>query len=56
MLKDEVAISSEKMKKLDLKIIAKSVVDDFNSIYNSKRGISVQLKNKWFKRLYNSRN
>ena len=44
MLKDEVAISSETMKKLDLKIIAKSVVDDFNSIYHSKRGISVQLK------------
>ncbi len=44
MLKDEVAISSEKMEKLDLKIIAKSVVDDFNSIYNSKKGISVQLK------------
>ncbi len=44
MLKDEVAISSEQMKKLDLITIAKSVVDDFNSIYNSKRGISVQLK------------
>jgi len=44
MLKDEVAISSEKMKKLDLRIIAKSVVDDYNSIYNSKRGISVKLK------------
>ncbi len=43
MLKDEVAISSEKMKKLDLRIIAKSVVDDYNSIYNSKRGISVKL-------------
>ena len=44
MLKDEVAISSEQMKKLDLKIIVKSVVDDYNSIYNSKRGISVNLK------------
>ncbi len=44
MLKDEVAISSEKMQKLDLISIAKSVVDDFNSIYNSKRGISIQLK------------
>ena len=44
MLKDDVAISSEKMKKLDLRIIVKSVVDDYNGIYNSKRGISVKLK------------
>ena len=44
MLKDEAAITLEKMKKIDLKTIAKSVVDDFNSIYNSKRGISVKLK------------
>jgi len=43
MLKDEVAISSEKMNKLDLVPIAKSVVDDFNSIYNSKRGITIKL-------------
>ena len=32
------------MKRIDLKTIAKSVVDDFNSIYKSKRGISVKLK------------
>ncbi len=44
MLKDELAITKEKMKKLDLKLIAKSVVDDFNSIYNSKRGIEIELK------------
>ena len=44
MLKDEVAISSEKMKKLDLTLITKSVVDDFNSIYDSKRGISIKMK------------
>ena len=44
MLKDELAITKEKMKKLDLKLIAKSVVDDFNSIYNSKRGIKIVLK------------
>ena len=44
MLKDEVAISSEKMKKLDLIAIAKSVVDDFNNIYDSKRGISIKMK------------
>jgi len=44
MLKDEVAISSEKMKKLDLIVITKSVVDDFNNIYDSKRGISIKMK------------
>ena len=43
MLKDEAAISSEQMKELDLKLIASSVVDDYNSVYNSKRGISVKL-------------
>ena len=40
MLKDEAAISSEQMKELDLKLIASSVVDDYNGVYNSKRGIS----------------
>jgi len=44
MLKDEAAITSEKMQKINLKTIIKSVVDDFNSIYNSKRGISIKLK------------
>tara|TARA_B100000700_G_scaffold155412_1_gene172572 strand:- start:1819 stop:3354 length:1536 start_codon:yes stop_codon:yes gene_type:complete len=44
MLKDEAAITYEKMKKIDLNLIAKSVVDDFNSIYNSKRGINISLK------------
>ena len=44
MLKDEAAISSEKMQKINLKSIVMSVVDDFNSIYNSKRGISIKLK------------
>ena len=43
ILKDEVAISSEKMVKINLKNILNSVVDDFNNIYNSKRGISVKL-------------
>ena len=43
ILKDEAAISSEKMIVLDLKNILNSVVDDFNSIYNTKRGISVKL-------------
>ena len=44
MLKDEVALSKEKMKKIDLKLIAKSVVDDFNNIYEAKRGIQIILK------------
>jgi len=44
MLKDEAAISSEKMIKIDLKKIAVSVVDDFNSIYESKRSIGIKLK------------
>ena len=44
MLKDEAAISSERMKKIDLSDIAKSVVDEFNSIYESKRSIGIKLK------------
>ena len=43
MLKDEVALSREKMKKTNLKLIAKSVVDDFNNIYEAKRGIKIIL-------------
>ena len=43
MLKDEVALSKEKMKKINLKFVAKSVVDDFNSIYEKKRGIQIIL-------------
>ena len=43
MLKDEAAITSEQMKELDLKLIIRSVVDDYNGVYNSKRGISVKL-------------
>tara|TARA_Y100000590_G_scaffold376847_1_gene442711 strand:+ start:8698 stop:10233 length:1536 start_codon:yes stop_codon:yes gene_type:complete len=44
MLKDEVAITKEQMKKIDLNEILNSVVDDFNNIYNQKRGINIQLK------------
>jgi len=44
MLKDEAAISSERMKKIDLSNIAQSVVDEFNSIYDSKRSIGIKLK------------
>jgi two-component system sensor histidine kinase ChvG len=43
MLKDEVALSKEKMKKINLKLIAKSVVDDFNNIYETKRNIRIIL-------------
>ncbi len=44
MLKDEVAITKEKMKKIDLKEIISSVVEDFNNLYNSKRKININLK------------
>ena len=44
MLKDEVALSTEKMNKIDLKSIVQSVVDDFNNIYIGKRGIKIYLK------------
>ena len=43
MLKDEVAITKEQMKRVDLNLITNSVVDDFNSIYLSKRGIQILL-------------
>ena len=36
MLKDEVALSKEKIKKLDIEPIIKSDVDDFNNIYKEK--------------------
>ena len=46
MLKDEVALSREKMKKINLKLIVRSVVDDFNSIYEAKRGIKIILNDR----------
>ena len=52
ILKDEVALSKEKVKKLDIEPIIKSVVDDFNNIYKVKRGINISYlndgKNKYF--------
>ena len=52
ILKDEVALSKEKIKKLDVEPIIKSVVDDFNNIYKLKRGIQISYendgKNKYF--------
>ena len=44
MLKDEVALSKEKMKKINLRLITGSVVDDFNNIYETKKGIKIILK------------
>ena len=52
MLKDEVALSREKIKKLDIEPIIKSVVDDFNNIYKVKKGVKISFindgKNKYF--------
>ena len=52
ILKDEVALSKEKIKKLDIEPIIKSVVDDFNNLYKIKRGINISYqndgKNKYF--------
>ena len=45
MLKDEVALSKEKIKKIDIEPIIKSVVDDFNNIYKLKRGIKISYEN-----------
>ena len=45
MLKDEVALSKEKIKRLDIEPLIKSVVDDFNNIYGVKRGINICYKN-----------
>ncbi len=45
MLKDEVALSKEKIKKLDIEPIIKSVVDDFNNIHKLKRGIKITYEN-----------
>ena len=52
ILKDEVALSKEKIKKLDIEPVIKSVVDDFNNIYGLQRGIKISYendnKNKYF--------
>ncbi len=45
MLKDEVALSKEKIKKLDIEPIIKSVVEDFNNLYKLKRGIKISYQN-----------
>ena len=45
ILKDEVALSKEKFKKLDLIPIINSVVEDYNNIYQVKRGIKISCVN-----------
>ena len=45
ILKDEVALSKEKFKKIDLIPIIQSVVDDYNNIYQTKSGINISCKN-----------
>lgn len=45
ILKDEVALSKEKFKKIDLIPIIQSVVDDYNNIYQTKKGINILFNN-----------
>jgi len=43
MLKDEAALSREKMKKIDIISVVKSVIDDFNNdLLNSKKNIKIK--------------
>ena len=45
ILKDEVALSNEKFKKIDLIPIIQSVVEDYNNLYQTKRGINISFLN-----------
>mgnify|MGYP001298267614 CR=1 FL=1 len=45
ILKDEVALSKEKFRKIDLIPIIQSVVDDYNNLYQTKRGIKISFSN-----------
>ena len=45
ILKDEVALSKERFKKTDINPIIHSVVDDYNNIYQVKRGIKISCIN-----------
>ena len=45
MLKDEVALSKEKMKKMNIEPIIQSVVDDYNNIQGLKKNIKVNYEN-----------
>ena len=45
MLKDEVALSKEKMNKINIEPIIQSVVDDYNNIHTVKKEIDVKYEN-----------
>tara|TARA_B100001093_G_scaffold467913_1_gene487455 strand:- start:216 stop:1757 length:1542 start_codon:yes stop_codon:yes gene_type:complete len=45
ILKDEVALSKEKMNKINLEPIIQSVVDDYNNIHKVKKGIDLKYEN-----------
>jgi two-component system sensor histidine kinase ChvG len=45
MLKDEVALSKEKMKKINIEPIIQSVVEDYNSIQKLKKNIKINYEN-----------
>ncbi len=45
MLKDEVALSKEKMNKINIEPIIQSVVDDYNNIHTVKKDIDVKYEN-----------
>ena len=41
ILKDDVALSNEKFRKVDILPVIQSVVDDYNNIYHVKRNIKI---------------
>ncbi len=45
MLKDEVALSKEKMNKINIEPIIQSVVDDYNNIHKVKKDIDLKYEN-----------
>ena len=45
MLKDEAALSKEKMMKINIEPIIQSVVEDYNSIHNIKKDIKINYEN-----------
>ncbi|MDA9647835.1 HAMP domain-containing histidine kinase [Candidatus Pelagibacter sp.] len=45
MLKDEVALSKEKMKKINIEPIIQSVVDDYNNIQEAQKNIKINYEN-----------
>ena len=45
MLKDEVALSKEKMEKINIEPIIQSVVDDYNNIQKVKKNIKINYEN-----------